>query len=292
MAKSRPGGVPPAPINHASRHDAPAEPSRLLWYLGLIALAISVLSSLLLVLDHFGGLQLPGCGKGSECAAAANSVWGKIPIGRNFAWPVSFLGFAYFFGAAVAWLASSSGVAPLFRHVARFGAAVSVFFLVIIVAGSFHCKYCLASHAGNLAFWIIMELTRRGPVGPLRPVGALVGLFVAASAVLLGVEVATRSKVQVAQEKQLQDSIANITASDSRKASAADPPPAANQQGSQTPTVAAKPSGAAPASAPTQAAVQPPTVGPEPVQPPRPVTNEPEFTGRYRVGPARPRSES
>lgn len=212
---------PAAVIDYAPRDRAAQVSIGALWYVGLLALIIALASSLMLVLEHLAGLELPGCGKGSACAAAANSVWGKVPITSNFAWPVAFMGFAYFLGALAAWLGCRRGVSPLFRHVARLGAAISLGFIIVIVTQNFHCVYCLVSHAGNFAFWLVLELTRRGPVGSRRPLGALAGFFLASSAVLLALEVKTRAAVQTQQEAQLAESTAEIIAATAQQAAMA-----------------------------------------------------------------------
>ena len=184
---------------------------------GTAGLLVSALCCLMLVLDHLGGLDLPGCGKGSGCAEAANSIWGRIPITSTFSWPVSFLGLAYFSGALGAWFLSSRGVASLLRHLVRTGAAASLFFIFIIVTKKFHCAYCMATHVGNLAFWMAIEMAPRDPNRSLKPAGVLAGTFLAASAVMLGLELRTRGRAEVKQERQLRESIATITASDAGK---------------------------------------------------------------------------
>jgi protein-disulfide isomerase len=115
--------------------------------------------SLLLVMEHFGGLSLPGCGEGGACEQAANSVWGKVPLG-SFDWPVSFLGLAYFVSLFAVWLGVRGGVPRAFRYLVRLGALVSLGFCLIIVVERTFCPYCIAAHAGNFAFWITMESAR------------------------------------------------------------------------------------------------------------------------------------
>ncbi|HRP62514.1 MAG TPA: hypothetical protein PK400_04405, partial [Phycisphaerales bacterium] len=77
--------------------------------IGAILLAFSVISSAMLVLEHFGAMSLPGCGAGSACAKLTSGVWGKLPIVH---WPVSFVGLAYFVSMLVAWL-MAGGRPPL-----------------------------------------------------------------------------------------------------------------------------------------------------------------------------------
>ena len=47
------------------------------WGAGLVLLVVSWSASLMLVLDHFGQLGLPGCGPGSECDTALAGKWGS-----------------------------------------------------------------------------------------------------------------------------------------------------------------------------------------------------------------------
>jgi uncharacterized membrane protein len=67
----------------------------------LIALAVALVASGMLVLEHFGAMELPGCGRGSPCARAAASVYGTVP---GLGLPTSFVGFAYFAAALAAWI--------------------------------------------------------------------------------------------------------------------------------------------------------------------------------------------
>lgn len=205
--------------------------------LGLVFLLVGAVASLLLVLDHLGGLHLPGCGEGSPCAAAANSKWGKIPLGASFSWPVSFLGLAYFLGALGAWLTSYRGVSGWFAAAARLSAAVSLGFMAVIVFGGYHCSYCIASHLGNFAFWIVLELSRRRARTPLlRPVGVFAAVWVAASAVMLGAELTARKTVAVKQEQDLARSTADIIAATTQKTATTESSAGLTSQGVSTAT--------------------------------------------------------
>ena len=86
---------------------APASPVVL--GLGAAFVLVSLAASFMLVLEHMGGLSLPGCGPGSACAQVTSSVWGKIPLGA-VKWPVSHVGLAYFLAVLVVWLGSGRGV--------------------------------------------------------------------------------------------------------------------------------------------------------------------------------------
>ncbi len=178
------------------------------------ALLLASIMSGLLVLDHLGGLSLPGCGKGSACAQAAASVWGKVPY---INWPVAFLGFAYFFAALIAWLGAKQGIPPAFRHLVRFGAAISVGFVLVIFFGDYHCWYCLGAHAGNFLFWVCLELVRGPLVGSRRPLAAVTVVFILTSIALAGAEVRLRRLADAKQEKDLDESTAQIIAASTQK---------------------------------------------------------------------------
>jgi protein-disulfide isomerase/uncharacterized membrane protein len=129
------------------------------FYLAILFVGFAAAMSFMLVLEHIVGMSLPGCGEGSACQDLANSFFGKIKIG-SFAWPSAYLGFSYFLAILVSWIAIRGGAGRLFKYLVRFGALVSLGFTAIIVVKGTVCPYCLASHAGNLAFWLTVEGAR------------------------------------------------------------------------------------------------------------------------------------
>ncbi|MBN2560545.1 MAG: thioredoxin domain-containing protein [Phycisphaerae bacterium] len=221
---------------------AAARTSTALFVIGIAALLVAVVSGLMLVLESLGGISLPGCGEGSACAEATASVWGKVP---RVDWPVSFLGFAYFLGAFIAWLGSRHGITPLFRNVVRLGAMISLGFVLVIFIEGHHCSYCLISHAGNFAFWIVTEISRKASVpslrpASLRPVATLALVFLVCSAVLGITKWRTEAIAEADQQQRLEESIAEIVAADNQRKTATatetaggeSPPP---QQGTKAP---------------------------------------------------------
>src|SRR5947209_3345104 len=97
------------------------------WGLGQVLPAVCGVAMLLMVVQHLGGLSLPGCRPAGPCARAAASRWGAVG-----GWPVSFLGLAYFAGLTAAWtLLGRGGVPRPLRYVIRAGAAVSAGFVVL-----------------------------------------------------------------------------------------------------------------------------------------------------------------
>ena len=155
------------------------------YILGIALLAVCGGSSLMLVLEHMVGLSLPGCGPGSACAQASESVWGKVPV---IDWPVSFLGLAYFLGLLLTWLTLRGGVPATLRMLVRLGVLLSLGFVVVMVRGGYLCPYCLVTHVGNFTFWGLVELVARPARPSWRPLLGVAGVFVAASAVMGAVE--------------------------------------------------------------------------------------------------------
>jgi len=226
------------------------------WGIGLLALCVA--TSLVLALEHIGGLHLPGCGEGSRCAEAAASVWGKIPYVN---WPVSFVGLAYFLGLAVVWVTARRSLPSGVRNLVRCGALISLGFVVIMIVEGHVCSYCLATHVANLAFWILTERVAGATTGTARAFATIAVVFALSSAVLGTTEWRERKAAQAAAEGELAESTAAIIAATSQQAAA--------------PEVAFE------TSAPGTAATEPAEPG---------VTSEPRtagggFSGRHRLGP-------
>jgi protein-disulfide isomerase/uncharacterized membrane protein len=192
---------------------------------GALLLALSIVAALLMVLDHFGGLALPGCGEGSPCGKAAASIWGKVP---GIDWPVSCVGLAYFVGLLAGWCVGPVGGTPALRWVTRVGGAVSLFYMALVVFADYRCLYCIASHVGNLGFWALLEYLARLPRAvrdaadddaiatrrqvAARPPAVVAAGFVAVTAVLALVETQTRRTVRAVAEQHLIDSTGAIIA--------------------------------------------------------------------------------
>ncbi len=178
---------------------------------GAVLLAVAAASAGMLVFAHLYGATIPGCGEGSGCDNAAKSVWGKIP-GIN--WPTSFVGFAYFLAMLIAWIAvRKQGVPDAMRWIARLGLLASLFLVgVILLDKSLSCNYCLASHAANLLWVVLIEVGTRSaaPAVSRRAVGSFGGSFLAASGLLLVANVVVAQQVEKEAEKQLGDSITKL----------------------------------------------------------------------------------
>ncbi|MCA9286078.1 MAG: thioredoxin domain-containing protein [Phycisphaerales bacterium] len=225
--------------------------SRAAWWLGLVLLLAAAAASGMLVLQHLGSLELPGCGFRSDCARAANSAWGKVPI---LAWPTSHLGLAYFLALSAAWIAGRGAAPRWLRILAVLGAFASVVLVLAMVFGGYFCRYCLAVHVANLLFAGVLVAT---PARPARSRGtgvAFAAIAVGSTMALALVESSTAERRTKVSEAELKRSIADMVA-----------PPAA-------PDGATENAGAP--SDPPNAVVEAPSAPPAP-----------PFTGRYRIGP-------
>lgn len=241
--------TPPPPAPATTQRAAPIG----LFVAGTLALLVAAGASGALVIEHFGGIGLPGCGAQGGCGAAAKSVYGTIPpIGL----PTSMLGFAYFMSVLVGYLVSMGRPGAVARWVARLGGLASLGFLVISVVENLVCPYCIASHVANFAFIGALELTPRP--GARRGAGLLSALAV--FLVLMGglgiAEAGSRVRAREKAEEQERESTRAAIAK-----SQADVP--ANEEGDGDPAESESPALATPGQ--TEAA--------------------PAFTGRYRLGP-------
>ncbi len=253
--------------------------------LGAIFAGVSAAASLMLVLEHLGGISLPGCGEDSACAQAANSVWGSVKLG-GFTWPVSYLGLAYFLAALLTWLVLRGVVPPAFRNLVRVGALISLGYCGIIVAKWMICPYCLAAHAGNFAFWIVVETAATSRLR-LRTAAVSLGSVFAVATLALGIWDAQHRAAAQAKAEQERSETAQQIIERSRQTPPAPPkaPPASNPVATRP---APPPKPPAPPAPPTP---KPPATASAPGSKPAslPADTQPAtpacFTGRYRVGP-------
>jgi predicted DsbA family dithiol-disulfide isomerase/uncharacterized membrane protein len=237
-----------------------------IFFAGLAFVVIAAGASLLMALEHLVGLSLPGCGAGSACARAAASVWGRIPI---LEWPISYIGLAYFAGVAAAWVRTRGRLGGVARAILVAGAGLSVLYLGVMFGKGMVCRYCLATHAGNLGFVALAFAARpsgrRSGPGLWAGAPAVVGVFAAATALLGAADLSVKKEVRKQAQGDLDRSLAEI-----RKGTTRAPEPANTSQ----------------AAAPKQSA------GPEttkvqspPIPTPAPAAGPKAFTGRYRIGP-------
>jgi protein-disulfide isomerase len=190
---------------------------------GIVLLAVCSAMSLMLTAEHLVGLSLPGCGAGSPCAEASASVWGKLPYVE---WPVSFIGLAYFLGLIAAWIGTRGRWPTALRVLVRVGVVVSVGFVIVMVRGGYICSYCAATHAANVVFWVLLELTAHPRVTMLRPGVIFLATFVLASAALAVVDRRWSQAARAVAERQMQESGAAILSASQQPGSEAPSQPA------------------------------------------------------------------
>ena len=133
-------------------------PRRAAYLFGAVLLSGSLVASFLLVLERFDRLELLGCGHQSDCAEAASSAWGTVP---GAAWPLSFVGFAYFQALTAAFIYTGGQLPLALRWIVGLGAAISALLSVVMFAEGYICLYCLTIHGLNLSFAAGTELLRR-----------------------------------------------------------------------------------------------------------------------------------
>ena len=184
---------------------------------GCLLLAVCVGTSLMLVLDHWDGFSLPGCGPGSGCAEAAASEWGTVPY---INWPVSFLGLAYFTSLLSVWLMSRAGIAPALRLLVRLGVLISLGFIAIMIIEGHICQYCVTAHLGNILFGILLESSTKARAGSLRSLAAVGAVFLICSGVLAGAEFNQRREAATKAEQKLSRSTEAIISATSQRAAA------------------------------------------------------------------------
>lgn len=189
----------------------------MLFILGAVFLLVSIAASLMLVLQHLAGMALPGCGVGSPCAALASSIWGKVPLIKL---PTASVGLSYFIAVLIGWIIARGRVTNQFRWIVRFGVLMSLILLAVIVIKKQACWYCLAAHAGNLAFWMMMECRPEAQPALRKAAAALIIAFLACTAALGGVEWQRTLKIARDEASQKDQSIQEMIANSQKQAQA------------------------------------------------------------------------
>lgn len=175
---------------------------------GLLGLTISMSASAALVAKHLHLFSAPGCGAGSACDKAAESIFGSVPF---VGWPLSHFGLAWFSVLLVAWVASFRGtlISGQLRNLVRLGAAGSLVYIGAMLIGGYLCPYCLAVHAGNFLFLLSEAGARRtrGPLLAFAPSAALV--FGLVTGALVSAEA---WQLRIAEQERLQSTQSIIEA--------------------------------------------------------------------------------
>lgn len=176
-------------------------PSGAVFALGALGLAVSATFSGIMAAQHIFGLTLPGCGAESACAAATNSVWGKLPV---VGWPLSHVGAAWFLALLAAWVMSRGAFTGPIKWLARLSAVGSVVLIGAMISGGYVCPWCLGVHSGCLFFVVVMEVGTRGitTAVPGKAVGSAAALAIVTTAGLALAEAATKQRVEEEQEGQ------------------------------------------------------------------------------------------
>jgi protein-disulfide isomerase/uncharacterized membrane protein len=176
--------------------------------LGWICLLLAWLSCLMLVIQYFGGLALPGCGVESACASLARSPFGNVPV---LDWPVSFLGLAWFSALLALWL-TPPGKPSLLKLATRCAAAASLGWIGVMVWKAEWCAYCLAVHIANLVFTILVERLPQRPSHRRRTALLAAATFVLCTGLLAVLQTQKQQAVQEQAQVDLQQSTAEIIA--------------------------------------------------------------------------------
>ena len=186
----------------------PASPG-LLWT-GAAGLVVAVVCSGVLVLHHWGGMSLPGCGPGSPCAQAAASELGTVP---GTAWPTSHVGLAFFVAMLAGWLAGRNRrPAEGFLFLARLGAVISILLVLSLFTQGFLCPYCLGTHLGNLLFWIAAERAFGPPALPGRATAVAVGGFALITLLLAPIERGQKAQAVEQAARDVDASVEDVLA--------------------------------------------------------------------------------
>lgn len=173
---------------------------------GLLGLAISLCASAALVAKHLHLFQAPGCGAGSACDQAADSLFGSLPL---VGWPLSHFGLAWFTALLVTWVACFRGaaVSSLFRTIVRIGSVGSLVYIGAMLAGGYLCPYCLAVHVGMFAFMFIEAGAPRTSAPPMAFAGRGAIAFMLVTGALVGAEAWQERRAEQERQQSTQEII-------------------------------------------------------------------------------------
>jgi protein-disulfide isomerase len=234
----------------------------------------------MLVLHHFGTIELAGCGVGDACARAT-----KGPLGNVFGIPLSILGLAAFAGLFAAWLTLrlTNTRPPLwFIWLARLGALASIFYLGAMIALDALCPYCLTTHVGNFAFLAAVEWARiarrRAQHHPSLAATSRGHRSTPLAAIaLIAIAILTTLPLMILNTREQASAAAKAEAA--RQAASAQMTNQATNRASATPAVSTPTTTTDISSTPT------PTPAPTPTAQTPPAPTIDPVTGRFRFGP-------
>jgi len=182
---------------------------------GLLCLALAVGSAAALVAAGLGRVALPGCGLDSGCARAAASAWGSLPW---LGWSTAGLGLSWASALAAAWWSARGRLPSRLRGLLGLGLGASVALVVAMLAGGYLCPWCLAFHAGHVAFGIVALREPPAPAAAGRR--AWHGLLGVGTVALVAVVLLERSAVRRerdAAERALEASTERVLAEAGRR---------------------------------------------------------------------------
>ena len=180
-----------------------------------LPLAIAAAASAMLVWQRFTGHRLPGCGPQSACASLAESGWGQV-LGV----PLSVLGFAYFVAMLVGVMITRRS--RWLTVTLMLGAAVSVFYLGLMLWLQRLCGYCIAVHVANLITTVLacwhargaesgaQDSSPRSRGNPNLAPGITIAVFVALLAVLLTLDRNVQNQIASEQARELNRSVDRV----------------------------------------------------------------------------------
>ena len=182
--------------------------------LGLLCLVLCLVAAGVLAGQHLHLFAAPGCGGGGACDRAAASAWGRLPL---VGWPLSCFGLAWFAALLAGWITAyrDAGVSSAFRALVLLGAAGSTVYVVAMLAGGFPCPYCMAVHAGNLVFLLVVLQAPRASDRPLARLGPAATAFAAVTLGLVGADAWAQGRLEAERLASTRQIIASATPSPS-----------------------------------------------------------------------------
>ncbi len=271
----------------------PVEPEKpalrisIAWGIGLALLAEAFGASVVLVMQHLRGLQLPGCGPQSACAQLAAGALGHIGP-----FPLSAIGAAWFAALIIGWLMAFRGATAALRWTMRFSVVASLFYLGAMAWSGQLCPYCLAVHVANLLAWLCAEwLPAAAPAtaSPARSGAVLAGVFALTLAGLWLFEQSQEKQLAARSAEQISQSIDQIAGNDAKdmKAPSTDAKPASDASAPLTSEAGKTQAAGNEAATPSTETVAEPATADVVPESPNGVESLPVsgFTGRYRRGP-------
>jgi len=271
----------------------PVEPEKpalrisIAWGIGLALLAEAFGASVVLVMQHLRGLQLPGCGPQSACAQLAAG-----PLGHIGPFPLSVVGAAWFAALIAGWLLAFRGATGVLRWTMRFSAVASLFYLGAMVWSGQLCPYCLAVHVANLLAWLCAEwlpAAEPATASPARHGAALAGVFALTLAGLWLFEQSQEKQLAAKSAEQISQSIEQIAGTEASDNSApkGDAKPTSDSLAPSTSEPIGPQTSGEVAKSPAAETVAQPAPADAVPELPNDVESLPVsgFTGRYRRGP-------